>query len=63
MLNTAALQGKKKTAIPALACLAFLVAWSAGTGGLVAAGTSDRAPRKVILGTAMQAFWGEYPGL
>jgi len=63
MLNTAALQSKKNTAIPALACLAFLVAWPAGSGGLVAAGTSDRAPRKVILGTAMQAFWGEYPGL
>ena len=63
MLNTAALQSKKNTAIPVLACLAFLVAWPAGSGGLVAAGTSDRAPRKVILGTAMQAFWGEYPGL
>lgn len=25
--------------------------------------TSDRPPRKVIVGTAMQAFWGEYPGL
>ena len=25
--------------------------------------TSDQPPRKVIVGTAMQAFWGEYPGL
>ncbi len=25
--------------------------------------TSDRPPRKVIVGTAMQAFWGTYPGL
>ena len=25
--------------------------------------TSDRPPRKVIVGTVMQAFWGEYPGL
>jgi predicted amidohydrolase len=25
--------------------------------------TSDLPPRKVIVGTAMQAFWGEYPGL
>ncbi|HKX00100.1 MAG TPA: carbon-nitrogen hydrolase family protein [Bryobacteraceae bacterium] len=25
--------------------------------------TLDQPPRKVIVGTAMQAFWGEYPGL
>src|SRR5947209_1767532 len=25
--------------------------------------TSDLAPRKVIVGTAMQSFWGPYPGL
>lgn len=25
--------------------------------------TSDRPPRKVIVGTVMQSFWGEYPGL
>ena len=25
--------------------------------------TADRPPRKVIVGTAMQRFWGEYPGL
>jgi predicted amidohydrolase len=25
--------------------------------------TSNRPPRKVIVGTAMQAFWGEHPGL
>src|SRR6266849_618291 len=25
--------------------------------------TSDLPPRKVIVGTAMQALWGEYPGL
>ena len=24
--------------------------------------TSNTAPRKVIIGTAMQSFWGEYPG-
>ena len=28
-----------------------------------AASTADQPPRKVIVGTAMQAFWGEYPGL
>ncbi len=25
--------------------------------------TSDNPPRKVIVGTALQSFWGEYPGL
>src|SRR6266540_4232061 len=25
--------------------------------------TSSRPPRKVIVGTAMQSFWGQYPGL
>src|SRR2546422_6498065 len=25
--------------------------------------TSNGPPRKVIVGTVMQAFWGEYPGL
>lgn len=25
--------------------------------------TSNRPPRKVIVGTVMQSFWGEYPGL
>src|SRR5207237_6808660 len=25
--------------------------------------TSNRPPRKVIIGTAMQSLWGEYPGL
>jgi len=25
--------------------------------------TSNTPPRKVIVGTAMQSFWGQYPGL
>ncbi|MEO8427344.1 MAG: hypothetical protein ABI651_09560, partial [Verrucomicrobiota bacterium] len=25
--------------------------------------TSNNPPRKVIVGTAMQSFWGQYPGL
>jgi predicted amidohydrolase len=59
----AALHSKRKTVTFALTLLASLLAWPAGSGGLFAGGTPDRAPRKVILGTAMQAFWGEYPGL
>ncbi len=30
---------------------------------LAAAITSNQPPRKVIVGTAMQSFWGSYPGL
>ncbi len=31
--------------------------------GLPPARRKDRPPRKVIVGTVVQAFWGEYPGL
>ena len=63
MLIPGALQSKKIAVIAALACLAFLLAWSGDSGVLIAGGTPDRAPRTVILGTAMQGFWGAYPGL
>ncbi len=59
----AALQSKKISAVPALVFSAVMLAWPPGTDTLFASGTSDREPRKVIVGTAMQAFWGEYPGL
>ena len=45
------------------AFLAALTVWPAGAAELKVPSTADRAPRKVIVGTAMQAFWGEYPGL
>jgi predicted amidohydrolase len=35
----------------------------AAAGEIAAHSTSNRPPRKVIVGTAMQSFWGEYPGL
>src|SRR5438093_11207574 len=35
----------------------------AATGEPVIRTTSNDPPRKVIVGTMMQAFWGEYPGL
>src|SRR5207247_9664185 len=42
----------------------------AALGPVLAAGgnakgrsTSNSPPRKVIVGTAMQSFWGKYPGL
>ena len=54
---------KSAAAISAMTYLAVLLACPAGSAGLFAGGTPDRAPRKVILGTAMQAFWGDYPGL
>ena len=43
--------------------LASLLVWPAGVDGLMADSPSSRPPRKVIVGTVVQAFWGEYPGL
>ena len=45
------------------AILMPLSARPAAAGEVKLRSTSDRPPRKVIVGTAMQAFWGEYPGL
>jgi len=48
---------------------AVLTMMVAALGPLMAAGelvvhsTADAPPRKVIIGTSMQAFWGKYPGL
>jgi len=36
---------------------------ASGSGDVKLPSTSNQPPRKVIVGTAMQAFWGEYPGL
>jgi len=46
--------------IPALAAL---VALSLAAAELTVPSTAAQPPRKVIVGTSMQAFWGEYPGL
>jgi len=35
----------------------------AGGGSARGRSTSSSPPRKVIVGTAMQSFWGQYPGL
>jgi beta-ureidopropionase len=43
--------------------LAGLGARPAAAAELTIRSTSDQPPRKVIVGTSMQAFWGEYPGL
>jgi predicted amidohydrolase len=45
------------------AALAALTSWSgmAAEGGFKT--TSSLPPRKVIVGTSMQAYWGAYPGL
>jgi predicted amidohydrolase len=43
--------------------LAALLALPLAAAELTVPSTADRPPRKVIVGTAMQAFWGEYPGL
>jgi len=46
--------------IPTLAALAAL---SLAAAELTVPSTAAQPPRKVIVGTSMQAFWGEYPGL
>ena len=53
--------GASATLIPGL--LAALLAAPAAAAELKVATTADRPPRKVIVGTSMQAFWGKYPGL
>lgn len=46
-----------------LAALAFLAASSVALGQATPRSTADHPPRKVIVGTSMQAFWVKYPGL
>jgi predicted amidohydrolase len=43
--------------------LAALIASPLAAAELTVPSTADRPPRKVIVGTAMQRFWGPYPGL
>jgi predicted amidohydrolase len=42
---------------------AALAAWPASAAELMAVSTSNRLPHKVIVGTVVQGFWEEYPGL
>src|SRR5262249_52795931 len=50
------------TAIGSMAAL-DVASFSAVGGEAKIRSTSNGPPRKVIVGTAMQAFWGEHPGL
>jgi predicted amidohydrolase len=51
------------TALLIPAVLGILLFSPAPAAELKVPTTADRPPRKVIVGTAMQAFWGKYPGL
>ncbi len=55
----------RRTFLGTVGSLAAIEAASvlAAGGGAKRRSTSDTAPRKVIVGTAMQPFWGQYPGL
>lgn len=53
----------KTSAILMAAILSALMALPAATVEPGSKSTADQPPRKVIVGTAMQAFWGKYPGL
>ncbi|HXI40689.1 MAG TPA: carbon-nitrogen hydrolase family protein [Bryobacteraceae bacterium] len=46
-----------------LTIMIALAAWPVAAVEIKVPSTAGQAPRKVIVGTAMQAFWGEYPGL
>jgi predicted amidohydrolase len=51
-----------KATLTAVSCL-VVVTWTVGGEDARLQSTSNLTPRKVIVGTAMQAFWSEYPGL
>src|SRR6185295_4619319 len=55
----------RRTFLAAMSSLAALEAAPVLAAGGNAKGrsTSSRPPRKVIVGTVMQSFWGPYPGL
>src|SRR5207245_8185402 len=55
----------RRTFLATLGGLAALdpVAAPAANNGERVRTTSSSPPRKVIVGTAMQSFWGQYPGL
>src|SRR5213592_3116703 len=55
----------RRTFLATMSSLAALEAAPVLAAGGNAKGrsTSNSPPRKVIIGTAMQAFWGAYPGL
>ena len=55
----------RRTFLASMSSLAALEVVPGLTGGGNARGrsTSQSPPRKVIVGTVMQSFWGQYPGL
>jgi predicted amidohydrolase len=56
---------KRRTFLGTLSSLTALGAapvFAAGANAMIRS-TSNRPPRKVIVGTVMQSFWGRYPGL
>ena len=55
--------GRTMSVILGSALLLVLSAHPGSAGDAKLRSTSDQLPRKVIVGTAMQAFWVEYPGL
>jgi predicted amidohydrolase len=59
------LQMKRRTFLATMSGLAALEAAPVLAAGINPRGrsTSNRPPRKVIVGTALRSFWGQYPGL
>src|SRR6266480_8029168 len=59
------IQMNRRTFLASMSGLAALGATPTPAEGRAAKvkSTSNRPPRKVIVGTVMQSFWGQYPGL
>src|SRR5213595_754184 len=53
----------RRTFLATTSGLAALAPVLAADGRAKGKSTSNSPPRKVIVGTAMQSFWGKYPGL
>jgi len=62
-LSAVRLVGAGVSAILVSTVLVALSGQAAAAGEVAVRSTSNRPPRKVIVGTAVQSFWGEYPGL
>jgi len=62
-LSTLGPLGRAAWAIFVLVVMAAVPAQLVAAGEVKVPSTSNRPARKVIVGTAMQAFWEEYPGL
>jgi len=63
MMSGVSFNRKQIWTVSALAVIGSLASWPVNAAGQNWKSTSDQPPRKVIVGTVMQPFWGKQPGL